>query len=230
MSAVTTGIAESAGSRKPTRLNRVHDILLPMIRGKRVLDIGCIGHDFEARSKMGTFYYPDFAKVAAYVKGIDILEADVERARHQGYEVSVGNAETYVDEVPYDVVFAGELIEHLSNAGQFLECCRRNLKSNGALVITTPNTFALSRLIRCVLRLDNEPPLNDEHTCYYTPQTLRQLAARAGFTVSEVYYSDYDYGKLDMTRKKALSLQLNRMICKLAPQFSQSFIAVLRPV
>lgn len=227
---MATGIAQSARSRKRARLHRVHDILIPMIRGKRVLDVGCIGHDFEARSKVGTFYYPDFAKVAAYVKGIDILEADVERARLQGYEVSVGNAETYVDEMPYDVVFAGELIEHLSNAGQFLECCRRNLISNGALVITTPNTFSLTRLARCVLHLDNEPPLNNEHTCYYTPQTLRQLAARAGFTVDEVYYSDYDYGKLDMPRMKALSLQLNRMLCNLAPQFSQSFIAVLRQV
>jgi SAM-dependent methyltransferase len=233
LSELHTGVSENKEARieqvrKSQRLQRVHDILLPLIKDKRLLDLGCIGHDFEARSAMGTFYFPEFAEHAAYAKGIDILVDDVERARRHGFEVVVGNAETFVDEQPYDVIFAGELIEHVNNAGLFLQCCLKNLKDDGVLVITTPNTFSMSRLLRCILRQTNEPPLNDEHTCYYTPQTLKQLVTREGFVIEEVYYSDYDYGKIGMKRQKSVSLGLNKALSRVAPQFSQSFIAVLK--
>ena len=115
-------------------IENIRDILLPLIDGKRLLDVGCIGHDFEARQIMGTFYIADFQKVAAYVKGIDILAEDVQRARKHGFEVEIGDAETFVDGQKYDVIFAGELIEHLSNPGNFLKCAHENLVDDGVMV------------------------------------------------------------------------------------------------
>jgi 2-polyprenyl-3-methyl-5-hydroxy-6-metoxy-1,4-benzoquinol methylase len=209
------------------RLQSIHDLLGPLIKGRRLLDIGTIGHEFEARQEIGTFYLSEFVKKAGYVKGIDILEEDVARARAAGFEVVVGDAESFVDAEPYDVVFAGELIEHLSNPGLFLRCSIRNLKKDGVLVITTPNAFSMSRLLKCVFGLTNEPPVNPEHTCYYTPQTLRQLSDREGFEIKRIYFSDYDYGTRGVTMKRAVMLRINRVLCDLFPQFSQSFIAVL---
>ena len=80
---------------KAVRLNNIHDLLYPLISGKRLLDVGCIGHDFEWRRQIGTFYYADFQKVAGELRGIDILSEDVERAHSEGYRgVEVGDAET----------------------------------------------------------------------------------------------------------------------------------------
>jgi 2-polyprenyl-3-methyl-5-hydroxy-6-metoxy-1,4-benzoquinol methylase len=215
--------------RKAARLGNIRDLMYPLISGKRLLDIGCIGHDYEWRRKIGTFYYADFQKVAGKVRGIDILSEDIERARNEGYYgVEVGDAETFVDESNNDVIFAGELIEHLSNPGLFLRCAYRNLTDDGVLVLTTPNAFSLSRLVKCLVFLSNEPPVNPEHTCYFTPHTLKQLVTREGFVIRELYYSDYDYGKWEWPWWKSVGLKLNSLLSGLLSQFSQSFVVVLK--
>jgi 2-polyprenyl-3-methyl-5-hydroxy-6-metoxy-1,4-benzoquinol methylase len=210
------------------RLNNIRDLVFPLIRGKRLLDIGCIGHDFDWRQKIGTFYYDEFRKVAKSVKGIDIIEDDVERARKAGYDgVEVANAETFLDPNNYDVVFAGELIEHLSNPGLFLKCTHQNLTDDGVLVLTTPNTFSLAKMVRCFAQLTNEPPVNPEHTCYFTPATLHQLVSREGFVIRELYYADYDYGTWPWPWKKVAALKINSLLSRTISKFSQSFVVVL---
>jgi 2-polyprenyl-3-methyl-5-hydroxy-6-metoxy-1,4-benzoquinol methylase len=202
--------------------------MFPLIAGKRLLDIGCIGHDYEWRRKIGTFYFEEFQKVADHVKGIDILSDDVERARKDGYSgVEVGDAESFIDEGKYDVIFAGELIEHLSNPGLFLQCAHKNLADGGVVVLTTPNTYSLSRLAKCFSGLSNEPPVNPEHTFYFTPATLKQLVTREGFAIRQLYYADYDYGKWPWPWLKAIGLKINSVFSRLAVQFSQSFVVVL---
>ena len=47
----------------------------------------------------------------------------------------------------FEVVWAGEIIEHLSCAGGFLDAARRHLEPGGRLVITTPNAFAVSNFV-----------------------------------------------------------------------------------
>lgn len=210
-----------------TRIGHVLDILKPLISGRKLLDIGCIGHDLDFRRGNGTFYFDRFQKIARYARGIDILDTAVQKARAMGYNVVKGDAETYRDDTGYDVVFAGELVEHLSNPGRFFECCRENLGEDGLVVLTTPNTYSLARLTRVLFRRTNEPPVNPEHTFYYTPLTLGELAGRHGFAVRAIYYSDYDYGAWPFSLKKRIGLRLNSLLCRVFPQFSQSFVMVL---
>lgn len=204
------------------------DTLLPRFSKKRVLDIGSIGHHYRERREIGTFYFERFQEHAEYAKGIDILEESVNDAASDGFNIHVGNAENFVDEGAYDFIFAGELIEHLSNAGNFLECCIKNLNDEGVLIVTTPNTFAFSRLFRVAMRLTNEPPLNNEHTCYYTPQALKQLTVRYGFSVESCYYTNYDYGKIQHKFFKKLFLKFDNFLSSLFPQFSQSFVCEMK--
>lgn len=210
------------------RLENIRQIVFPLIEGKKLLDIGCIGHNFEERRSLGTFYIEDFQEKATSAKGIDILEDDVKRAQSLGFNVEVGDAESFVDGEKYDVIFAGELIEHLSNPGAFLRCAYENLKDDGVLILSTPNTFSFSRILRCVTRGTNEPPPNTEHTCYFTPQTMAQLVSRWGFQIARLYYLDYDYGSLAMSKKKAVLLRINRILSRRVPRFSQSFMVELR--
>ena len=85
----------------------------------------------------------------------------------------------------FEVVWAGELIEHLSCAGGFLDAARRHLGPGGQLVLTTPNVFAVSNF---VYRIGGRPRVNRGHTCWYDETTLSQLLDRHGYEVVEVSY------------------------------------------
>jgi SAM-dependent methyltransferase len=83
----------------------------------------------------------------------------------------------------FDVVFGGEVIEHLSCAGAFLDAARRHLAPGGSLVLTTPNAFAVANF---VYRIGGRPRVNKGHMCWYDETTLRQLLQRHRFDVVEV--------------------------------------------
>ena len=125
------------------------------------------------------------ASVAAEVVGIEIDESLAARARERGYNVVVGDAQTMDLARTFEVVWAGEIIKHLSCAGGFLDAARRHLEPGGRLVITTPNAFAVSNF---VYRVGGRPRINKGHTCWYDEVTLSQLLRRHGYEVVEVSY------------------------------------------
>src|SRR5690242_19478050 len=141
-----------------------YEIVLPLIAGKDVLDIGSVGHSYVERKGFKTWNFAVLKKHAAKIKGIDLatLRSEIEFACEDGFDLEIGNAETYLASEQYDVVFAGDLIEHLSNPGLFLDCSYRNLKSDGILILATPNTYSVSKLVRVLARFTNEPPCNPE--------------------------------------------------------------------
>jgi hypothetical protein len=85
---LTKGVEMRAGveEMRGARIENIREIIFPLIEGKKLLDIGCIGHNFEERRSMGTFYIEDFQKKAASAKGIDILVDDVKRAQARGVQ------------------------------------------------------------------------------------------------------------------------------------------------
>lgn len=98
------------------------------------------------------------------------------------------NTESFNLNKKFDVVVAEEILEHLSNPGRFLMCVKKHLKKNGVFVLTTPNCFSLRRIIgTMLLGTLNE---NEQHICYYSDVTLKQLLNRYGFKKVEVYYLD----------------------------------------
>jgi 2-polyprenyl-3-methyl-5-hydroxy-6-metoxy-1,4-benzoquinol methylase len=86
----------------------------------------------------------------------------------------------------FDVIHAGDVIEHLSNLGGFLEFCKNNLMHGGRIVITTPNPCgpdAYKTWKDCGIIA------NMEHTCWITPTNMNELCRRAGLTFSESHYA-----------------------------------------
>jgi len=72
-------------------------------------------------------------------KGIDINPIAVSYAQEKGVDVSVGSAYSlpYADET-YDLVFMGDVIEHLMDSISAVLEARRVLRKKGILFITTP--------------------------------------------------------------------------------------------
>src|SRR5579862_4346514 len=203
-----------------------YETVVPLVQGKAVLDVGSIGHSYSGRDGYKTWNFAVLAKSAARIKGFDLLADDIEDARQDGFDLDVGDAETYLASEPYEVVFAGDLIEHLSNPGRFLDCSRQNLVTGGKLVLSTPNTYSFAKLSRVILRRTNEPPVNPEHTCYYTPQTLEQLVTRHGFRLVTVMYCELAYAEHHGSAWKRSQLALNAKLSSWFPRFSQTMVAV----
>src|SRR3989344_2076395 len=103
--------------------NKKDDILralLPEIENKKVLDVGCVEHDIKNKNKERIWVHDFLRKHTKQVIGIDILKKDIDILRKQKYDVHFQNAESFHFDEKFDVIFAGELIEHLSNPGVFL--------------------------------------------------------------------------------------------------------------
>ena len=168
------------------------EIILPKVKNKRVLDVGCVDHDIKFKDSP-LWVHSFLKKHAADVLGIDILEKEIKQLKKEGYNVKVGNAEKFDLKQKFDVILAGELIEHLTNQGLFLQRCKKHLKKNGLLILSTPHAFNLREGIQNIIKFQDIPKVNPEHTCYYTPKTITELLSRENFKVEKIKYFDF-YG------------------------------------
>jgi 2-polyprenyl-3-methyl-5-hydroxy-6-metoxy-1,4-benzoquinol methylase len=117
---------------------------------------------------------------------VDIARDELKKLKKKGYNVKYADAESMELGRQFDVVFAGELLEHLSNPGMFLAKANSHLKENGLLVLTTPNAFSLQVFLRNILGM--KLYINEEHVCFYELNTLRHLLDRYGFKIEDIYW------------------------------------------
>ncbi len=181
----------STGSRIDFSKDEVLRTIYPYIKNKDVLDIGCVEHTLNVKHKERIWVHDFLKEHARYVTGIDIQQKDIETLQSQGYDVSCQNAENFHFEKKFEVIFAGELIEHLNNPGLFLENCRQHLTENGMLIVTTPNAFSITRFLHILKDGTNDPVVNDEHAYWFSPTVLRQLFARYDLTIEHALYAHY---------------------------------------
>lgn len=141
--------------------------LLSAAKDRVILDIGATGPMHEALKEAARRCY-----------GIDILEKD--EADYVRVDLD------RVTELPHfegvEIIIAGEVIEHLSNAGHFLDLLRGY---DCPVLLTTPNAFSEAGR-KSVLRGIEQ--VNREHTCYYSWHTLSVLLERHGWGIDEFYW------------------------------------------
>jgi len=121
--------------------------------------------------------------------GLD-LDADCIEILRSDFGISDilhGNAEQLGSIFPdrkFDVVIAGDILEHVSNFGLVLEGVRKVLAPGGRLLITTPNALAIKRVLGAlILRQERNNP---DHLYFFSPMNLWQASARFGYRISEM--------------------------------------------
>ena len=149
--------------------------------GDSILDVGCVETQLRDVNRLHEELIKRFSKVI----GIDIQKRKIQELKKMGYDVRYGNAEDFELGENFDIIVAGELIEHLSNPGRFLDACRNHLKEEGIVILTTPNPFWVEYPIRIFLK---KLSVNLEHTAWYDESVLTHLAERHLFEVVEVKY------------------------------------------
>ena len=89
-----------------------------------------------------------------------------------------GDVESHDFGCRFEAIVAGDVIEHLSNPGRFLDNCRRHLEAGGTLLLTTPNAKWPTVFLRP----------NPSHALWHDRHTLRHLLERHGFRVVQLRY------------------------------------------
>lgn len=201
-----TSTIESTVHERAASRDAVLQVVIPHARGKKVLDIGCVEHSTENINQGRVWVHEELRKASSHLTGIDILDEDISVLKQRGFNVQVQSAETFGFDETFEVIFAGELIEHLSNAGLFLDQCSKHLSRDGTLILTTPNAYNIYEIGKVVAHWSNDPYANPEHTCWYSPTVIRTLLGRHGFRVIEMHFVDYPYIKPRLKHRLASML------------------------
>jgi ubiquinone/menaquinone biosynthesis C-methylase UbiE len=166
----------------PPDLGRRAGFLLEHVEaGQAVLDLGCGDGAFSELM----LEHADVAITAA-----EVAEAALARARQRPRlrERATFALVPFDGELPFsdncfDLVWAGEVIEHVADTGAWLSEVRRVLKPGAQLLITTPNHTRALLALRGIAAVS--PPLGD-HLHLYNRASLRQLLGEFGFGPVEV--------------------------------------------
>lgn len=184
------------------------------IKDKLVLDVGCYAEIKDniknAEKEQGDRWIHGFLKkYSKHVIGIDIAEKEIELLRKQGYDVHCQSAEDFKFNKKFDVIFAGDVIEHLSNPGLFIGRCKKHLKADGWLILTTPNVFCLNSKIGGLIRfMNNDLEVHPEHTCFYSPTVIKTLLERYNFAIKEMKFVNFT--QIDTFKKS-----IQNALCKI---------------
>ncbi|HEY7105554.1 MAG TPA: class I SAM-dependent methyltransferase [Acidimicrobiia bacterium] len=165
----------------PATLVDRFDFLTELGAGRRVVHVGFVDAGCEgANTDAGAWLHAHLARRARELVGLDVDAAGVERARARGFEAHVADCRD-ADAVralalaPADVVVAGEVIEHLDDAGAFLDGLHALLAPGGTLAVTTPNATGLVNAFASLVNYEVNHP---DHVVMYTCQTLDAMLER----------------------------------------------------
>jgi 2-polyprenyl-3-methyl-5-hydroxy-6-metoxy-1,4-benzoquinol methylase len=150
--------------------------------GERVLDLGCGEGRFAA----------ELARAGAAVVGVDVAEEPLQRARERHPELDLrlidGEGGWELADAIFDVVWAGEVIEHVADTAAWLSEVRRVLRSGGRLLLSTPAHGRLAMLRLALSRhafAAHFDPRGD-HLRFYSRGTLTELLEDFRFQEVEV--------------------------------------------
>ncbi|HEY0048718.1 MAG TPA: methyltransferase domain-containing protein, partial [Pyrinomonadaceae bacterium] len=111
-------------------------------RGKKVLHLGCTDYPFtEKMIEFNQLLHFELAKIAGELYGFDFDQKGIDILAASGtknlYRADLEKLEEVDLNEKFDVIIAGEMIEHLSNPGLFLRGIKRFMHRETILLITT---------------------------------------------------------------------------------------------
>ena len=98
------------------------------------------------------------------------------------YQIDLDKANTLPAIDGLELIIAGEIIEHLSNAGHLLDL----LHGYGVpVILTTPNAFSAAGTVNLKRKIES---VNREHVAWYSWKTLTTLVERHNYKVIEWFW------------------------------------------
>lgn len=180
------------------------------IRGKSILECGM--------AKGGIV--DAFLKGGAQCFGVDINPRNVSGVLIKQADLNDGIPNFGMS---FDVIFAGEVIEHLFNDEKFVDDVHKNLKENGIFVFTVPNlVFGVNR-IRMLFGTTPKFAYAQYHYHIYTKKVIENILERHGFLVKKIISSHV----LFSTRKYKIG-KIFEILGNIFPTFGAHLIVCAR--
>jgi 2-polyprenyl-3-methyl-5-hydroxy-6-metoxy-1,4-benzoquinol methylase len=200
--------------------------ILELCKGKSVLHLGCADYPFGVEQyNARRLLHAKIHDVAKTLFGIDINQDGVHFLKSIGFsDVIVGDAEKLnnLDNMgKYDVVVAGELLEHVSNVGKLFESLNSLMHNDSLLIVTTPNAHSLKNFLRVLI---GRELIHPDHLYYFSPATIDHISKKYSYEIKGNYYYT---GEPSGFLKKLLFAPMKLVIKHLAPFISDGLIIVL---
>jgi len=107
---------------------------------------------------------------------VDLTGIDV--VAHDDKDIVVGNMESYDFQRQFDVIIAGDVLEHVENQGLFLRNIARHMRDDSVFILTTPNTKWPTVVFRP----------NPTHTLWHDRHTLKYVLGLSGLKIEKFSY------------------------------------------
>jgi len=149
-----------------------------------ILDIGCASGEFLAAAR----------QCGWAVIGIDVSEYAVESARRK-HNLDVRKTtleEANFAEGAFDVITAGDILEHTRAPADFLREIRRTLKSDGILYLALPNFASVHYQIKSLMARFNHRNyfILPHHLYHFAPRTISRLLDKEGFFIKTLVLTE----------------------------------------
>lgn len=148
----------------------------------KILDIGC-----------GSGRIGKILQNAGYqVTGLDFADEAVKKAIANGINAKRANLDEGIPESDsmYDVVWAGDIIEHVFDPIGLLRECFRVLKKGGVILITIPSDVGLVSRIKMLFGVSHQEQMYMtsgfyKHHTFFTPRLIRFMLAKANLHIEK---------------------------------------------
>lgn len=211
------------------------DYIINLCKSNTVLHLGCTDAPYTTeRLQNGTLLHATIEKIAKKQYGIDLDVNGIEALTKAGYQnLATANVEQLYKlkpfgEAQFDVIIAGEIIEHLSNPGLFLDQIKQLMNPNSKLVVTTVNAYCARRFLYCLLK--GYETVHPDHVFYYSKSTLYGLLNRHGFLIDEfAFYGVEKYHKHLLNQgKRRVLWWADQLVNHFAPHLADGVIATCK--
>lgn len=148
----------------------------------RILDVGCQSGDL----------CHELSRIGHEVYGVDVVEEEIAEARKKFPQINFECADVQ-KELPFannffDIVWAGEIIEHMHFTDVFVNEMNRVLKIGGLFVLSTPMHNRLKNVLISLYRFEKHFDPEFPHLRFYTLKSLKSVLEKRGFNIEKVKY------------------------------------------
>ena len=219
-------------NKKIEKVQRV-EFIKDICKGKKVLHLGCTNYPYTKDAiDTNALLHFELEKIAEEVYGFDFDQAGIDILMQHGaknlYRADLEKLDEVALDKKFDVIVAGEMIEHLNNPGLFLQGIKRFMNADTSLIITTINAYCAMRFWGYFLRGQGgiAEPVHPDHVAYYSYNTLKVLINRADLELKNFLF--YDVGPEHRPHSKWYYRFINDFSVMFSPQTSDGIIAVCK--
>jgi SAM-dependent methyltransferase len=209
------------------------EIIKEFCAGRTVLHLGCTNYPYTKEAiDSDMLLHFELEKICSDLWGLDADSTGIEILEQHGSKQILSGDLERLEEAPlqgkFDVIVAGEMIEHLNNPGLFLMGVKRFMAPDSVLLLTTINAYCAMRFFYYGARgrKGKAEPVHPDHVAYYSYSTIKLLLERHDLRIDNFLY--YDIGYEHRPHVRWFNKLVNDVCVRFVPQWADGVIAVCK--